>query len=59
MLFSRHFTVTWFTAKEAGAMPYKYEPNDLKKGDMVNLQIGLPGRFEDKKKGPCGKRGGF
>ncbi len=40
-------------------MPYKYEPNDLKKGDMVNLQIGLPGRFEDKKKGPCGKRGGF
>ena len=40
-------------------MPYKYEPNDLKKGAMVNLQIGLPGRFEDKNKGPRDKRGGF
>ena len=40
-------------------MPYKHEPNDLKKGDIINLQIGLSARFEDKKKGPYGKRGGF
>lgn len=40
-------------------MPYKYEPNDLKKGDIGKLHSGLEARFEDHKKGPCGNRGGF
>jgi hypothetical protein len=29
----------------------KYEPNDLKKGDYVLLESGMPARIEDNKKG--------